>query len=568
MKCTPVLWLLFAITTFYSPVVKSEPNGHLKYKPKTTAGCPQIDDSHIIITPSDCNGSNGGITGITASGTGTLKFTWYDSDLVVVGKNADLAGVPPGKYKLSVQDQSKCTPTIKYYTVGQASPVVIDDSEIKIKPSGCGNTGSITNIIVKNGGQYQWLDAFQTQVSATLDLKNVGSGYYTLVASNANGCSSTATYQVPNSISFPQVARIDTANGFCNGLIGSLTLTINASAGDPPYTYVVLDATGQQVYDIGGNNPISGTIVYSDGTPIKITFPIYSPNSPYSLVVANPNNCSTVIGQYSLPVMPFELLTTSSFFLVRNDACGRHTGGVFNLKVSQPKRPSGSPPPQYWTWTDSLGTVVGHFPDLTGVGKGTYTVVVKDIAGCEASKQFTIQDSTAEAYPPVLTSKQISICLPGVITESVVNPNIKFKYRLYDSTQTAVTENNYGIFQVKVAQTSSYYVTTIDGFCESDETAFKVIVVAPGVVIPNTFTPNHDGINDYWDIPHIAEFPGAEIDVFNREGQLVFHSVNYSHPFDGNYNGSQLPDGVYYYTINLKQRACFGKISGSLTIIR
>lgn len=566
MKCVRVLWLLFAITAFYSSVVKGDPK-YLNYKLKAKVGCPQIEDSHIIITPSDCNGRTGSITGITATGTGTLKFTWYDPDLVVVGKNADLLGVPPGKYKLTVQDQSKCTPTDKYYIVGQASPVLIDEDKIKIQPSGCGNTGSITNLVVKNGDQYQWLDAYKTPMGTKLDLKNVASGYYTLVASNAGGCSSTATYQVPNSISFPQVARIDTVGGVCNGLVGTLTLSINASAGSSPYTYNVLDATGQQVYDDLGN-PISGLIVYSDGTPIKITFPVYTSNSVYSLVVANPDNCSTVIGQYSLPVTPFELLTTNAFFLVRNDACGRHTGGVFNLKVSQPKKPNGNPPPQSWTWTDSLGNVVGRSPNLTSVGKGTYTVVVQDIAGCSASKQFIIGDSTAEAYPPVLSSKQISICLPGVISESVVNPNTKFKYRLYDSTQTAITENSYGIFQLKVLQTSTYYVATIDGFCESDETAFKVIVVATGVIIPNTFTPNRDGINDFWDIPHIDDFRGVEIDVFNREGQMIFHSVNYSHPFDGNYNGSQLPDGVYYYTIDLKQPACFGKISGSLTILR
>lgn len=84
--------------------------------------------------------------------------------------------------------------------------------------------------------------------------------------------------------------------------------------------------------------------------------------------------------------------------------------------------------------------------------------------------------------------------------------------------------------------------------------------------IPNTISPNGDGINDIWDISGLENYPDATILIFSPYGQKVYESKGYAKPFDGTYNGSRLAVGVYYYIINLNT-GC-GVISGSLTIIR
>ena len=86
------------------------------------------------------------------------------------------------------------------------------------------------------------------------------------------------------------------------------------------------------------------------------------------------------------------------------------------------------------------------------------------------------------------------------------------------------------------------------------------------IKIPNTFTPNGDGVNDYWEIPELNSFPECDFSVFNRYGKLVFHSKGYGKPWDGLYNGGKLGAGTYYFVIDLKTGA--GPISGSVTIIR
>lgn len=86
------------------------------------------------------------------------------------------------------------------------------------------------------------------------------------------------------------------------------------------------------------------------------------------------------------------------------------------------------------------------------------------------------------------------------------------------------------------------------------------------IQIPNAFSPNGDGINDLWLIPGLVDYPGHSVEIFNRQGVMVFSSHNYNTPWDGTYNGTPLPVGTYYYIIDPKNG--FNIITGSITIIR
>jgi gliding motility-associated-like protein len=88
----------------------------------------------------------------------------------------------------------------------------------------------------------------------------------------------------------------------------------------------------------------------------------------------------------------------------------------------------------------------------------------------------------------------------------------------------------------------------------------------PPVIIPNTFTPNGDGINDVWNIEKIENYPNCTVNIFNRYGEKVYASVGYSVPWDGTYKGSPLPTGTYYYVIDLKKNNPL--LSGYVAIIK
>ncbi|MEO6633025.1 MAG: gliding motility-associated C-terminal domain-containing protein, partial [Mucilaginibacter sp.] len=92
-----------------------------------------------------------------------------------------------------------------------------------------------------------------------------------------------------------------------------------------------------------------------------------------------------------------------------------------------------------------------------------------------------------------------------------------------------------------------------------------VIKIIAKVFVPNTFTPNGDGINDTWDLQGIAAYPQCVVSIFSRYGQPVFQSVGYGQAWNGSYNGRPLSPGTYYYVIKLDSSQT---ISGSVTILR
>lgn len=99
----------------------------------------------------------------------------------------------------------------------------------------------------------------------------------------------------------------------------------------------------------------------------------------------------------------------------------------------------------------------------------------------------------------------------------------------------------------------TYFINAFIGQC-SASASISVDVIEP-IEIPDAFTPNGDGINDYFTILGIDTYAGARIELFNRWGNVV-HSTYGGHNYaafqwDGIFNGKQLPAGVYYYTIDL-----------------
>ncbi|MEO7310492.1 MAG: PKD domain-containing protein [Chitinophagaceae bacterium] len=110
------------------------------------------------------------------------------------------------------------------------------------------------------------------------------------------------------------------------------------------------------------------------------------------------------------------------------------------------------------------------------------------------------------------------------------------------------------------------YTLTVtgEGGCKASDTTSVRLLQLPR--IPNTFSPNGDGINDQWNIPNLNLYAGATVNVFDRYGKEIFKVTGYSKPWDGKANGKDLPVGTYYYIINPKNGLT--PLSGSITILR
>lgn len=103
---------------------------------------------------------------------------------------------------------------------------------------------------------------------------------------------------------------------------------------------------------------------------------------------------------------------------------------------------------------------------------------------------------------------------------------------------------------IRVTGPGNYYVKmTVDG-CTATDT---VIVTKDCVMdIPNAFTPNGDGVNDYFmPRPQLAKgLATFKMSIYNRWGQTIFETGNIEGSgWDGKMNGTEQPEGVYVYLI-------------------
>ncbi|MEO5684579.1 MAG: PKD domain-containing protein [Chitinophagaceae bacterium] len=127
--------------------------------------------------------------------------------------------------------------------------------------------------------------------------------------------------------------------------------------------------------------------------------------------------------------------------------------------------------------------------------------------------------------------------------------------------------DNAGIATPKVTATQdlvyTLLVSSAEGCKASDVVQVKIL---KQIKVPNAFSPNGDGINDTWVILYLDSYPQAAVDVYNRYGQVVYHSTGYTKAWDGRVNGQPLPVGTYYWVVNPKNGR--SQVNGSVTIIR
>jgi gliding motility-associated-like protein len=184
-------------------------------------------------------------------------------------------------------------------------------------------------------------------------------------------------------------------------------------------------------------------------------------------------------------------------------------------------------------------------PNVAGAGNAQIRYTFTTTAGCKDSAQQiirVIQNPIVQLPAKIFVLEGGAVILEPVITGSVSkymwtpatwldNPNVK------SPASTPVRDTTYKLSVSSPEGCTAYGDVTV--------------VVLTNLGVPNAFSPNGDGINDVWNIPALQSFEQSVVQVFNRYGKIVFSSKGYREPWDGRFNGSLLPVGVYYYIINV-----------------
>lgn len=317
--------------------------------------------------------ANGGVF-ITPSGTNSpFTFNWLPNGET----SEDIMNLPAGAYSVRVTDALGCA-TVVSDTVRESEEIL---ATINRNDATCGQCNGSANITVTGGTapyNYLWSNG-STQTSSM----NLCGGNYSVIVTDANGCSKTIDFGV-NTVGGPTGETVAITPASCaNSSDGSATIT--PIGGTPPYTYSWLHNSNATSNTL--NNLAAGTYFFqfSDARSCSRTVEIEI-TSPSEIVVSQQIVAAT---------------------------CGVNTDGSINLIVS------GGLAPYTYNWGSGF-TVDTNYRD--NLAAGIYNVNITDANGCVESRTITVSNSGASATtsPTVGNISCYGTC-DGTLTSNIIS---------------------------------------------------------------------------------------------------------------------------------------------------
>lgn len=225
-----------------------------------------------------------------------------------------------------------------------------------------------------------------------------------------------------------------------------------------------------------------------------------------------------------------------------------------------------------WTGDGVTGSALQH-PLIKPAKNGRYTVKVTDTSGCSdtASVQVIIRNNV-----PVKAIMDFSPYLCRVYD------SLLFKERSQGHLKTWHWDFGNGISSTEQKPATQYYNIAGNQFMYMSrlavadtagctDTAYQLIQVEDNcyIAVPTGFTPNNDGRNDYLYPLNAFKVTDLHFRVFDRRGQVVFESRDWSRKWDGRVGGAEQTTGVYVWTLEYTE--VNGKkvfLKGTTTLIR
>lgn len=323
--------------------------------------------SNVTTSPT-CNGATtGGIDLTVTGGTAPFTYSWSNS-----ATTEDITGVGAGTYSVTVTDNLGCI-TTSSFTITEPTALALSFTSTNVTCfAGTDGSADLTVSGGTPGYSYSWSSGATTE-----DESNLAAGTYTLVLTDANGCTSVLsgiTITEPSEI----LATVSTTDVTCNGgSDGSATVT--PTGGIPGYTYSWA--------------PAGGTNATATGLPA----------GGYTCTITDNNGC---VRPQTLSINePTAIAGTISGTDV---TCNAGSDGSAMIIVS------GGSPGYTYSWMPSGGTA-----DMaTGLIAGTYTCTVTDLNGCTFAENITITEPT----PIVATTSSTNVtCFSGNDASALVS---------------------------------------------------------------------------------------------------------------------------------------------------
>lgn len=206
----------------------------------------------------------------------------------------------------------------------------------------------------------------------------------------------------------------------------------------------------------------------------------------------------------------------------------------------------------------------GDQTQTTVVQPGNYYVTVTNADGCQGVSLDSISINVLPTIALFNNSTDTTLVgLPIQFIDSSAAGTGTLATWLWEFGDGSTSTEQNPLHQY--SDTGSYNVTLIvtnsDG-CTDTFTVLVTVIELP-VFVPNVFTPNGDGYNDFLVFAYLEQFPGSKLWVYNRWGNLLYNSTDYKN----DWNGDGATDGVYYFVLEVNHPQGVKKEHGTVTIL-
>ena len=364
-----------------------------------------------------------------------------------------------------------------------------------------------------------------------------------------------------------------------------------------------IEKTPKHIYTNSGQYNVNLTATSESGCTFNLSKTILINNNPILEPILDPDqnfcNQNATIGTINVGAQNLkwyssltstEELTVSTVLVDKttyyaavydNGCSGKRIG--FTASVSNLPAPIGNAMQYFCTINkptisdiDAKGNGIKWFKNLTDTNalitstaltNTTYYAAQTDLqTGCESKDRLTVNVVLEDPANILPASYKKELCLDDELLIRALRDN-NTTMIFYDSENAVIplSENT------PVTNGSTYYASIFDSKtnCESTKRSAVLVSIIPcQLVVYNSITIDGNDLNDHFVIKNIEFFPENTVEIYNRFGQLVYHTAKYGineNYFYGEANAGEvfqkskkLPTGSYFYVINFKKNNSSG----------
>ena len=456
--------------------------------------------------------------------TGPNNFTSTDAILSLADMDAGKAGT----YSLRYVSQSDClSPAIDVKVEVQSLPAV----SVRYTGNGlfCEDATVALSTPSYSGYDYQWYQDSQliTGETTTAYTASVTGQFAVEITDPNTNCAERTTAQGLSRMLKP-VTSFTSADAVCVDVPLDLTATSTTGAGASALTL-------SYAWDFQNDGTTDNTTASTTNTYTTAGTSTVRLTTGYSEIA----NCiSTLTKDIEVRAVPVVAIETP-------DGVEKCPENSVTLQV----------PSTYvsYTWSTSATTNSIEAPT-----PGTYTVTIVDDAQCTIVSTVDITDYD--------TSNTIAL----TSNDAVIDEDATTQFTVTGATQilswdpttgiddptsatpvvtgTYVPEDFPNLDPVSGHRLYTYTVTALDGNgCQVSASVDLAVIPEETPAPMRSFSPNGDGVDDFWTIDNAEFNQECKLVIFDRRGRAILETRPYNNDWDGTFNGNQLEQGVYYY---------------------